>query len=126
MVRFLLLAGCTTILSGCLALAAAAVAGGVVYATSDDSSETVVERPWSSAFSAAVAEVASQGHVELSDQNAGVVEGHVGTASVRVKLSKSTENSVKVHVRARKLEGLAPEPDTAERIAFGIVRRLGY
>lgn len=122
----LLVVAASLVVPGCIAIAAAAVAAGVVHATSDDSSEVTLERSWSKVFSASIAEMEAKGHVDVRDEEAGRVEGHVASAKVVITMSRSTENTVKVRVTARKLEGVSPAPDVAQDIALGLVKRLGY
>ncbi len=111
---------------GCLVVAAAAVAAGVVYTTSDDCAEVTAERPLADVFAAAEAVLAECGHADWRDPEAGRLEGHVGDATVEITIAQRSEQVVGIHVKARRNSGLSPAPDTAEHVAFGIVKKLGY
>jgi hypothetical protein len=113
-------------LSGCLVIGAAAVAAGVVHATSDASSEVVLERPWDQVFQASVDELAERGLVVAEDQPRGRIEGAVDSAKVVIEMARGRDETIQLTVTARRLEGLSPAPDVAQSIAVDIVKRLGY
>ena len=125
-IQGLALAGIALILSGCVAMAAAAVAAGVVYTTSDDSSEVYFDQSWDTVFDACLKAVANQGVLDRDDRTAGSIEGTVDFATVTVQLNRPSSAMVKVTVSARKhVVGVTPAPDIAERVALDIAKRLG-
>ncbi len=112
-------------LQGCIALLAAGAVGGAVYTTSDDSSEVTFERPWGNVFEACVGELGDRGVVGFKDRDTGLILGHLEGVKIEIRLVRATEHSVKMTVQARKHEGISPAPDVAEKVAFGVIRRLG-
>ncbi len=122
----LALAGVALVLSGCVAVAAAAVAAGVVYTTSDDSSKVYFDQSRDTVFDACIKSVQELGVLDRDDRMAGSIEGTVDFATVTVQLNRPTKAMVKVTVSARKhVVGVSPAPDIAERVALDIAKRLG-
>ena len=110
---------------GCVFLAGAAVGAGVVHVVGEDSTEVVLEQSYESVFDASKEELGAQGTVEASDSEAGLVEGTVGSSSVRITVVRETESSVRVTVKSRKNAGISPDPETAEQISYALVKRAG-
>ena len=110
---------------GCVFLAGAAIGAGVVHVVGEDSTEVVLEQSYESVFDASKEELAAKGAVEASDADAGVVEGSVGPSSVTITVTRETDSSVRVTVKARKNGGISPDQETAEEISYGLLRRTG-
>jgi hypothetical protein len=110
---------------GCVFLAGAAIGAGVVHVVGEDSTEVVVEQSYESVFDASKEELNTKGVVEASDVDAGLVQGSVGSSSVKITVTRETAGSVRITIKARKNGGISPDPDTAEQISYGVLRRTG-
>lgn len=110
---------------GCVFLAGAAIGAGVVHVVGEDSTEVVVEQSYQSVFDASKEELGAQGVVEASDSDSGMVEGSVGSSSVRITVRRETDSSVRLIIKARKNAGISPDPETAEQLSYGVLRRTG-
>lgn len=122
----LALACSALVLSGCVAVAAAAVAAGVVYTVSDDSSEVMFDQSWDTVFDACIKAVEEQGILDGENRTEGRINATVDFATVTVQLNRPSTAMVKVTVSARKhVVGVSPAPDIAERVALDVAKRLG-
>lgn len=112
---------CLPLLGGCapVLLATGAVAG---YAISRDSALMDMERPWDRVWSAAQEEVRQAGTVKRESPKRGRLDARVEGADVVVALRQLNPSTVRVVVRARK--NLLPKVDVAQKLAFGIQRRV--
>ncbi len=113
------------LLQGCLLIAGAAIALGVVHVASEDTTEVNLEGTRDHIYDACEAEMKARGVVEKGDRVGGTLEGRVGGSSVTVTVEKATESAWKVAVRARKNSGISPDLDTAQQVAYAIVKRVG-
>jgi len=102
----------------------AAVGAGVVYTTGRDSSEVTVQRDFSATYAACRAELEMQGQVDGESPTAGALRGMVDGSEVGIDLDRPLEGQVHIVVSARYGSGLAPDPDTAERLTHGVLVRL--
>ena len=112
-------------LPGCLLVAGAAIGAGIVYASSDDTAEVRLRTTTAAAYAAAREEVLVRGTVESSDPKSGVLEGKIGSTSVRVTVVAESDGMVKVSVKARSNSGLSPDMDTANQVTVAVVKRIG-
>jgi hypothetical protein len=109
-----LLVGCAPVL-----VAAGAAVG---YAASRDSVTVALDHPMEMVWEAVVEEVRLLGKVKREDPKRRRVEGRVEGADVVITLKPLTVSTVRAVVRAR--QNLLPRPDIAQRIGFGLVRRI--
>jgi len=110
---------------GCVFLAGAAIGAGIVHAVGEDSTEVVLEEPYDAVFDASREELRARGVVEAADSEAGLLEGTVGGSSVKITVKRETDTTVRVTVKARKNAGISPDPEAAEQVSYGILRRSG-
>lgn len=108
-------------LSGCapVLLAAGAVAG---YAVSRDSVVLDLDHPVDRVWDAAVEEVKAAGTLKKENPKRRRLDAQIDEADVVVTVKALSPSTVRVVVRARKT--LLPKPDVAQRVAFGIQRRV--
>ncbi len=111
------------LLPGCLA---AAVGGGVVYTTRDDTAEAHLDADRDAVFDYCREEVLRGGTVESADPYKGEIKGTWRGSDVEIQVTQVTETTVKVAVSARKhLAEVSPDPDTAEKLADKIAGHFG-
>ncbi|MFQ5750206.1 MAG: hypothetical protein ACE5H3_12250 [Planctomycetota bacterium] len=110
------------LLPGCFA---AAVGGGVVYATRDDSAEAHLDAGREEVFEYCRREVLRGGSVDSADPYKGEIKGTWRGSDVEIQVTQVTETTVKVEVSARKhLAEVSPDPDTAEKLADTVARHF--
>lgn len=109
------LCGCAPILIG-----GAAVGGAIVVA--QDFATTSVDVPFHRAWSVANDELRRLGEIEKAFRKLGEIKARVEGASIKVTISKLTEQTVDIKVTARK--SLFPQPDLAQAILTSIMRNL--
>lgn len=109
------LAGCAPAL-----IATGAVAG---YAMSRDAVVLDMNRPWDRIWNAADEEVrALGGRMKREHPGRGRIDARVEEADVVITLKRLNDETVRVVVRARK--NMLPKIDVAQKLAFGIQRRV--
>ncbi len=111
-------------LPGCLLVAGAAIAAGVVHTVGDDVAEVTLESSTERVFEASENELASRSNGFRSYKGSLRIEGRVGASDVTITLDALPKESTRLRVVARKHEGLSPDVETAHQVAFAIVKRV--
>ncbi|HKE02256.1 MAG TPA: hypothetical protein VKE69_14655 [Planctomycetota bacterium] len=113
------------LLPGCLVVAAAAVAAGVVHVTSEDTVEVYFNNPYDKVFDAAEQELVARGGAPMTDRKTGKIEASLGHSSVSIQVTGTGDKSTRIEVKARKNQGISPDIDRANQIATGVSKRVG-
>ena len=108
-------------LGGCAPVLVAAGAG-VGYAVSRDSVTLDMDHPQDRVWTAIVEETHDTGKIKREDANRQRMDLRVDGTDVVITLQPLTPSTVRVSVRARRF--LLPRPEMAQRVAFGIQRRV--
>lgn len=111
-------------LPGCALLVGAALGAGVVHAVSEDTVEVLFERSFEEVYDVCEAQIERAGSVDLSDDQRGILEGHIDDAEVWISVEATRQGLQRVSVKARKLAGVSPALETAQWLADSISRRL--
>ena len=118
---------CVTSLSGCLFVAGAAIASGVLVVTADDTEQATIDKPFDVVYDASVAELKRRGVIKLQTKEFGRLEADVVSPSdshVVVKIERQGEKASKLTVSARKLAKTLPDRDTADAIGKSIIEAV--
>jgi len=113
----LALGGCAAILVG------AGMAGG--YAISKDSVSNHFDLPRNDVYRAARAVAAESGLITLEDEHRGLIKATVEGAKVTIEVSKVSDHTVKLKVKARN-DLMMPAIDVAQAIYNKIFERLPH
>ena len=115
-------------MSACVLAAGAAIGAGAMYSMGEDSTELYLDAGLDDVFAAAQAEFRERGVME--EIEAGRTEGHIqarlDAEDVEVFLTKLTENTTRMVVKARKWREMAPALEVAERVADRIAYRVAH
>ena len=114
-------AGALFFLAGCAPVLVASGAA-VGYAVSRDSVVLDMDHPADQVWTAIVEETQSVGKIKREDAQRKRVDAEVEETDLVVTLKSLTPAASRVVVRARKF--LMPKPEIAQRVAFGIQRRV--
>jgi len=112
--------------ASCVFVAGAAVGAGVVYALGEDSVEVFLDAELEQVHAAARAVLAERG--EIREDTVGARTSHLEAdwdgRDVEVDLERATDATVRMVVGARRFSDLAPDQDTARRVADLVAARL--
>lgn len=109
---------------GCLLVAGAAIAVGVVHVTSDDTAEVLLDGSTDTIFEHVEKEMASRGTVTFSNRVGRRLEGEIGNADLVVTLERATDKTSRVRATARKNAGVSPDKDVAQEFLVGVTKRV--
>ena len=112
--------------ASCVFVAGAAVGAGAVYALGTDSVEVYLEAPIAQAHAVAAEELRQHGTLILDDPGAksGTLTAEVAGSKIEIALTAVMPGTTRAVVRARKWKTLAPDLESAERIADRIALRV--
>lgn len=112
----------------CVLVAGAAIGAGAMYALGEDSVRIYLDYGMDDVYSAAEAEFQDRGSLESMDQ--GIKEGQLSARveehQVEVFLTRITDNTTELVVKARKWSDLAPNLELAQQVSDRIAYRLEH
>jgi len=118
---FLTMCGMTV--SGCaLFLLGSGAVGG--YAISSDESISFSDASYNEVWKAVKDAVIDKGTVTFEDKSGGQLEAVVEKSAVQVDLEQITQESVRLSIRARKLKGLLPDLELAQKLHGQAIRNI--
>ncbi len=112
--------------ASCVFVAGAAIGAGVVYALGEDSVEVFLDAELEQVHAAARAVLQERGEVREDSLGARTsrLEADWDGRDVEVDLERATDDTVRMVVGARRFSDLAPDQDTARRVADLVVARV--
>lgn len=121
-----LLGACVGAMPSCVLAVGAALGAGTMYSLGEDSERIYLDAPMTDVFSAAQAEFRDRGSLELLEagNKESFLSAKVEDAQIEVFLSKITDNTTEMVVKARKWSDMAPELEMAGRVADRIAYRV--
>ena len=105
-----------------LFLVGAGAAGG--YAISKDTIEGIVEKPLDKVWSASRDIMMYEGFIRLDDKMHGKIEGEVRKSQVDILVTRATEKTIRIQVKARKDYKLLPDPGLANELYNKIYQKI--
>ncbi|MDA0666850.1 MAG: DUF3568 family protein [Planctomycetota bacterium] len=113
-------------LPSCVLAAGAVLGAGAMYSLGEDSVQTYFDAPMTDVFAAAQAEFRDRGSMELLEagNDESFIRARVENVEVEVFLKRITDNTTEMVIKARKWEDMAPDLESAERVADRISYRI--
>lgn len=109
---------------GCALAVGVAIGAGIVHTTSEDTVEATLERSTAEVFAAAESVLEGRGEVRATDADRLRIEGETDGAEVTMTIVAVDGERARIEVRARRLQGLSPDLETAKRVARAVVEKL--
>ena len=109
---------------GCALAVGVAIGAGIVHTTSEDTVEATLERSTAEVFAAAESVLVGRGEVRAADADRLRIEGETDGAEVTMTIVAVDGERARIEVRARRLQGLSPDLETAKRVARAVVEKL--
>lgn len=123
MLRFALLVA-LILCPSCALAVGVAIGAGIVHTTSEDTVEAIIEDSTEAVFRAAEAVLEGRGVVRAADLERLRIEGESDGAEVQMRIQAAENGRSRLEVRARRLQGLSPDLETAKRTARAVVDAL--
>lgn len=108
----------------CALAVGVAIGAGIVHTTSEDTVEATLERPTGAVFAAAETVLEGRGEVLAADAERLRIEGETDGAELTMTIVALDDERARIEVRARRLQGLSPDLETAKRVARAVIDEL--
>ena len=110
--------------NGCALFAVSAGAAGG-YSVSDDTIEGIQESSLNQAWVALHSVIQKEGAITLEDKTRGTIHAVVKGSDVEAFVSRVSDKTVKISVKARKAKGVFPNLDLAESLYDKTAGKIG-